>query len=186
MQPALNKHSFFLLLFALAALSMPQGSIGAEGDTDTASRKAAVGRVLDSFHAAAAAADGERYLGHFAPGGVFMGTDDWERWPLPAFTDYVKERFAGGTGWVYKAVERNVRLSSDGKLAWFDEITESQRWGRFRGTGVLLREGDEWKIAHYAMSFLVPNERWEAISALAVEGFTERNGNSEATVEDKE
>lgn len=132
---------------------------------------AAVAAVLDDFHAAAAEADAARYLGHFAEGGVFLGTDDWERWPLPVFRDYVAERFASG-GWAYTPATREIAFAAD--VAWFDEIVVSERWGRFRGTGVLRREQGGWKIAHYALSFLVPNERWEEVARSAQQGFEAR------------
>lgn len=133
--------------------------------------RAAVAAVLDDFHAAAAAGDAARYLDHFAPAGVFLGTDDWERWPLPAFRDYVAGRFRDG-GWTYLPRSRDIVVHGD--LAWFDEIVESPRWGRFRGTGVLRRIDGDWKIAHYALAFLVPNERWEEVAASAREGFAQR------------
>ena len=129
--------------------------------------EAAVAAVLDAFHAAAAAADRDRYLGLMTTDGVFLGTDEWERWPLaPDFRRYVTERFKGGTGWVYAPEDRTIAFSGDGTVAWFDEVAVSATAGRFRGTGVLLREADGWKIAHYALSFLVPNEHWDAVVAL--------------------
>jgi len=39
--------------------------------------------------------------------------------------------------------------------------------GRFRGTGVLVLEDGTWKIAHYAMSFLIFNEDWEQVIELS-------------------
>jgi len=54
----------------------------------------AIGRVIDDFHDAAAHGDKDRYLGHLSGDAVFMGTDEWERWPKhPDFTDYVGSRF---------------------------------------------------------------------------------------------
>src|SRR5688572_14940434 len=47
-----------------------------------------IGRVLDDFHAAAAASDLDRYFGHFAARGVFLGTDASERWDVAAFRAY--------------------------------------------------------------------------------------------------
>jgi ketosteroid isomerase-like protein len=138
------------------------------------SAQSAINALLDDFHQAAADADRERYLGYFTVDGVFMGTDDWERWPMPEFRDYVSERFAGGTGWAYSPEERFVTMGPDGKSAWFDEIVVSQRWGRFRGTGVLLKVGDEWKIAHYSLTALVPNERFADVAEVATEGFKNR------------
>lgn len=131
--------------------------------------KAAINEVMDGFHAAAAKGERERYLGYFTDKGVFMGTDDWERWPLrPDFEKYVTEHFKDGKGWSYTPVERHIAFAPGGQVAWFDEITKSEKWGLFRGTGVLLKQqGGDWKLAHYAMSVLVPNEAWVPISDLA-------------------
>lgn len=126
--------------------------------------RAAIDTVLDDFHSAAASADADRYLGHLTDDAVFMGTDEWERWPKqPDFTDYVAMRFAAG-GWSYRSVERHVQIAGD--VAWFDEVVYSETNGRFRGTGVLRKDGDAWKIAHYAMSFLVFNENWQEVVEL--------------------
>ncbi|WP_166425195.1 nuclear transport factor 2 family protein [Paraglaciecola sp. 20A4] len=135
----------------------------------------AVNQVLDGLHEAASKADLDAYLSSFTDTGVFMGTDDWERWSRPESLDkYVAERFAGGTGWTYSAVERNVNFSTEHDIAWFDEITVSKKWGRFRGTGVLINDKGNWKIAHYAMSVLVPNEAWEKVSEINIKAFAQR------------
>ncbi len=125
-----------------------------------------IGKVLDNFHDAAAHADKDRYLDLMTDDAVFMGTDEWERWPKhPDFTDYVNGRFKNG-GWSYKSVERQVRVADSGDIAWFDEVVYSEKNGRFRGTGVLTLQNGSWKIAHYAMSFLVLNENWEEVVEL--------------------
>lgn len=47
-----------------------------------------IGKVIDDFHDAAAHGDKDRYLGHLSEDAVFMGTDEWERWPKqPDFSD---------------------------------------------------------------------------------------------------
>jgi hypothetical protein len=104
-----------------------------------------------------------------------MGTDDWERWPLQEFTGYVDKRFKDGKGWSYQSLERHVNFSANGKTAWFDEILFSKKWGRFRGTGVLIKEHEDWKIAHYSMSILIPNEAWEEISKIATQTYKTRD-----------
>ena len=125
-----------------------------------------IGNVIDDFHDAATHADKDRYLGLMTDDAVFMGTDEWERWPKhPDFTDYVDGRFKNG-GWSYKSVERQIRVADSGDIAWFDEVVFSESNGRFRGTGVLTRQNGTWKIAHYAMSFLVLNENWEEVVKL--------------------
>lgn len=135
-----------------------------------------VSALLDGLHTAASQANLDKYLGSFTATGVFMGTDDWERWTRPVTLDnYVSERFAGGTGWTYEPVERNLIFSEDHNTAWFDEIIVSKKWGRFRGTGTVIKVDGHWKIAHYAMSFLVPNEVWEKVSELSTKAFSERD-----------
>jgi uncharacterized protein (TIGR02246 family) len=122
-----------------------------------------VEHVLDDFHAAAAAADGERYFGHFTPDGVFIGTDATERWSVDEFRAYAQPHFSKGKGWSYTATERHVRLSDDGRTAWFDERLENEKYGEVRGSGVLQFEDGAghdgtWRIAQYVLSFPVPNE----------------------------
>lgn len=130
----------------------------------------AIVAVLDDFHDAAAKADKDRYLGHFTEDGVFLGTDEWERWPLhPDFTDYVAMRFANG-GWSYHSEKKNINFSKDGTIAWFDETSISNRnGGRFRGSGVLEKVDGTWKIAHYVLSYLVYNEVGGAVGKIVAE-----------------
>ena len=55
----------------------------------------------------------------------------------------------------------SIALSSSGAramIAWFDERLENAKIGVCRGTGVLLRTADGWKIAQYNLSVPVPNE----------------------------
>lgn len=125
----------------------------------------AVVAVLDDFHAAASAADGERYFGHFTPDAIFMGTDATERWTVEAFREYAEPHFSAGRGWTYNALERHVMLSADGRFAWFDEKLKNEKYGLTRGTGVLRLTDEGWKIAHYSLTFLVPNDASEAVVA---------------------
>lgn len=157
-----------ILISGLLVWAMISGMALAGGHkADPEKEKAAINTLVDGFHEAASLADKDRYLGYFTKDGVFMGTDDWERWPMePDLKAYVAERFKGGTGWTYKSIERNIAFSHDGHVGWFDEITKSAKWGLFRGTGVVLKQDGVWKIAHYSMSVLVPNDAWVAVSDL--------------------
>ncbi|WOJ97176.1 nuclear transport factor 2 family protein [Congregibacter brevis] len=179
MQIRFKTHAILLAqYFFLAAFSLHSLQSAAD---DRA--KEAINGLLDDFHQAAADADKERYLGYFSADGVFMGTDDWERWPLPEFTVYVGERFSGGTGWTYVSEERFITLGPTEASAWFDEIMVSKRWGRFRGTGVLLKENGVWKIAHYSLTALVPNERFADVAEVATEGFLAREAEQDSEEE---
>ena len=127
----------------------------------------AVAEVIDDFHDAAAHGDRERYLGHLTDDAVYLGTDEWERWPkYPDFDEYVSARFKDGSGWNYKSVDRIIRLSDSQDVAWFDEVLFSETSGRIRGTGVLTRQFGQWKLEHYAMSFLIYNENWDEVIEL--------------------
>lgn len=158
MQNSETKMKLQLSLFLIMTLCLSGFAYSADVDD--------IGKVLDNFHDAAAHADKDRYLGLMTDDAVFMGTDEWERWPKhPDFTDYVDGRFKNG-GWSYKSVERQIRVADSDDIAWFDEVVFSESNGRFRGTGVLTRQNGTWKIAHYAMSFLVLNENWEEVVEL--------------------
>lgn len=120
--------------------------------------RAPIDRVLDDWHAAAAAADEEGYFALFAPDAVFLGTDATERWTREEFRAYAHARFETGTGWTYTGRDRHVAFSSAGDVAWVDERLDNANYGELRGTGVLVRIDGEWKIAHYNMVFPIPNE----------------------------
>jgi hypothetical protein len=134
---------------------------------DTTPNIDAVGKVIDDFHDAAAHGDKARYFGHMTDDAVYLGTDEWERWPkYPVFSDYVDGRFKDGTGWTYQSVERTVAFNEREDVAWFDEVLFSETNGRIRGTGVLTLSSGQWKIEHYAMSFLIFNENWDEVIEL--------------------
>ena len=134
-----------------------------------------INKKMDDFHDAADKGDATRYLNHFAKDGVFMGTDDWERWPYDEFSKYVNLHFKDGKGWSYTPIKRFTRVSSQQQFAWVDEIVESKEWGRFRGTAVLEKVEHGWELKHYSLNMLLPNESWEAVSEITKKAFEERN-----------
>ncbi len=125
--------------------------LGVAGSAD-----ASVAAVLDDWHAAAAAADYQRYFSHFAPDAVFMGTDASERWPIEEFRLWAKPFFDRGRAWSFSAVRRNVVVR--GPVAWFDEDLATPNLGPCRGSGVLVETDAGWKIAHYNLALPVPND----------------------------
>lgn len=114
---------------------------------------AAINSVLDEYHAAAATGDWDTYFALMSDDGVFLGTDAGERWGKSDFQDYA----SASSGWVYTPRTRNVNLTPDGNSAWFDEILLSVSYGTARGTGVLIKTGDGWKISQYHLSLPIPN-----------------------------
>lgn len=116
-----------------------------------------VAAVLNDWHQAAAVADEARYFGHFAPNGVFMGTDATERWTVSEFRAWAKPQFQRKSAWSFRPRDRHVEFSGDGQTAWFDEMLDTPNLGLCRGSGVLVSIGGKWKIAQYNLSVTIPN-----------------------------
>ena len=92
--------------------------------------------------------------------GVFLGTDATENWQNEAFKAFSKPYFDKGKAWSFTAVDRNIYV--DGNVAWFDEVLDTQM-ELCRGSGVLKLVDGNWKIAHYVLSILVPNENVDTL-----------------------
>ncbi len=114
--------------------------------------------TLDKFHQAAAEANAEVYLSLLANDAVFLGTDASERWTKKQFSAFVLPYFNQGKGWLYEMKDRNISLLGDNLVAFFDEILENENYGRCRGTGVLIKTNQGWKISQYNLSIMVPND----------------------------
>ncbi|MEL7472142.1 MAG: nuclear transport factor 2 family protein [Planctomycetota bacterium] len=119
--------------------------------------------LVDAWHRAAATGDFDAYFGRMTEDAVFLGTDATERWVGVEFRDFARPYFDGPTAygdgaWTYEPLERFVSVSNRGDVAWFDELLRNEKYGVCRGTGVLVRGRVGWKIAHYSLSFMVPNE----------------------------
>ena len=133
--------------------------------TTDATNEKEISRVLDDWHDAAAHADEERYFAHFAPMGVFLGTDATERWTVPQFRAYAHPHFAKGKAWAFAATRREITFVNG--VAWFDEDLDTANLGPARGSGVLVRnEAGGWKIAQYNLSIPIPNERFKEVRSL--------------------
>jgi hypothetical protein len=120
--------------------------------------EAAVARVLDDWHDAAAKADEPRYFAHFAKGGVFLGTDATERWDVESFRAYAHPYFAKGKAWSFHPKSRHVLFGKGGETAWFDELLDTPNLGEARGSGTLVKEDGAWRIALYDLSIPIPND----------------------------
>lgn len=119
--------------------------------------KAAISQSLDAWHAAAASANFEAYFELMTEDAVFIGTDAGENWQRNAFIDYAKPHFDSGKAWSFITVARNIYVDKASNLAWFDELLDTQM-KICRGSGVLRKEDGKWKITHYVLSLVVPNE----------------------------
>ena len=126
-------------------------AIGAADD-----QRAAIDALIDGLHRDAHEGNFQTYFDRYTPDAVFLGTDKSERWTIEEFKVYAEPAFEDGHGWTYSVKERN--WEGEGNTRWFDEVLLNEKLGHCRGTGVVELIDGEWKIAHYALTMLVPND----------------------------
>jgi SnoaL-like domain len=129
-----------------------------------------VARVLSDWHAAAAAADEERYFSALTEDSIFLGTDATERWTKAQFRQYAHPFFAKGKAWSFHAVRRDISFSRDRTVAWFDEDLDTPNLGPSRGSGVLVLERGVWRIAQYNLSVPIPNDVFKDVKQIVEKG----------------
>ena len=154
-------------LFALLTLSGCQRPFICEFPADP---KAVASNRLDTFHAAAAHADFNAYFDCFTTDAIFLGTDATERWTVEEFKAYCKPYFDQGKGWVYTPRDRHLMFvpGYDHAFIYFDELLGNAKYGTCRGTGVLTLSGSPpaWRIAHYSLSFMIPNDNAAEVTSI--------------------
>ena len=141
---------FTLLAWIVVA---PQFSLHAHGEqTDDL----AIHSQLDRLHEMASQANFDDYFALYAPDAVFIGTDAGERWTIDEFKAYAEPHFSAGREWTYRTIERHIM--GQGGVRWFDELLWNEKLGPCRGSGVIVKVGDEWLVSHYVLSLAVPNQ----------------------------
>ena len=145
-----------ILLFSILLL----GSKSFSQNTDSDKKK--INTVLDSWHKAAANAEFDNYFSYMTSNGVFIGTDATENWQLDAFKTFSKPYFDRGKAWNFTSLQRNIFFDKSQNTAWFDELLDTQM-KICRGSGVLIKEGKNWKIAHYVLSMTIPNDHTDEV-----------------------
>jgi len=129
------------------------------------SEKDKVSQTIDTWHKAAADVKFEDYFNLIAEDGIFIGTDATENWTKKDFKVWAKPFFDKGTTWNFTALERHIFFDKSGKIAWFDELLNTQM-KICRGSGVLVKVGKEWKIQHYVLSMTIPNDEVDAVTKI--------------------
>ena len=133
--------------------------------TISAQDKSNIDQVLTQWQKAASEANFEEYFSLMTEDGVFIGTDPTENWQNKDFRAFSKPYFDRGKAWNFKTLERNIYKEENSDIAWFDELLSTQM-GICRGSGVLKKTEEGWKIAHYVLSITIPNENVEEATAL--------------------
>ncbi|WP_281309559.1 nuclear transport factor 2 family protein [Flavobacterium flavigenum] len=140
-----------LLLLLIASFANAQNS-----------EKDKINQTLDAWHKAAADVKFDAYFNTMTEDAVYIGTDATENWVKPDFKAWAKPYFDKGTTWNFTALERHIFFDKSGKMAWFDELLNTQM-KICRGSGVLVKIGKEWKIQHYVLSMTIPNDEVDAV-----------------------
>lgn len=151
-------------LLCLFALGCSNGS-STTAVADTTGYTKQVSAMLDSFNTAAARADYNAYFNFYTADAIFAGTDATERWDKEAFMQWAKPYFDKGTAWNFTAVERHIYFDNTGRVAWFDELLDTQM-KLCRGSGVAVKQGDAWKVKQYILSATFPNKLLDTVIAL--------------------
>jgi hypothetical protein len=124
-----------------------------------------INNVLDSWNAAAAKADYNAYFSFLSDDAIFTGTDATERWDKKSFMIWAKPIFDKGKAWNFKSLERHLYFDKSGTLAWFEELLNTQM-KICRGSGILVKNDNSWKIQQYVLSISMPNDLLDSAIAL--------------------
>lgn len=145
------------LLFLFFACQAPRPDLEKE--------RVQIAATLDSFNRAAARADFEGYFNFYTENATFIGTDATEIWAIDSFKRWSKPYFDRGRAWNFTAIDRNIYFDESGRLAWFDELLNTQM-KICRGSGVLVKRGADWKVQQYVLSMTVPNPVSDSVTAI--------------------
>ncbi len=121
-----------------------------------------INSMLDSFNRAAGKADFKAYFDFYTDDAIFTGTDATERWDKAAFMAWAKPIFDKGRAWDFTSIERHIYFDTTGNLAWFDELLNTQM-KLCKGSGVLVKQGADWKVKQYILSLIVPNDQLDSV-----------------------
>lgn len=116
---------------------------------------ASLNAFIDEWHEDAATSR-LAYFDKIAPDGIYIGTDQTERWNRAEFRIWAAESFAKPSAWVFTPLHRNIFVAPNMDLAWFDEQLASAM-GVLQASGIVRTSGEELAILHYQLSLTIPN-----------------------------
>jgi hypothetical protein len=170
------KASIFILIFSLQQTSVTSSFTAiksvSEKDMMKEDPSKVINEFIDRWHMAATQADGKLFFESIAEDGIYIGTDATERWTKSEFITFAKPYFDRGKAWDFKPYDRDIHVTKNGRYAWFSELLTT--WmGVCRGSGVLVKTKNGWKIEQYHLSVTVPNDAIKDFISL-VNAFNER------------
>lgn len=145
-----TKFLTFTLLFAVVICSQAQDE------------QQTIDNLLNEWHQAAADIDQHAYFDFIDADGIYIGTDSTEIWTKQAFFDWSTPYFEKGKTWDFKTHSRNIYLAQSNSFAWFDELVTNGKI-TLRGSGVLEKKENIWKLKHYVLSLPIPNDKFKEV-----------------------
>lgn len=139
-------------IYLIVSCTSNNGYIDKENETKE------LNEFIDNWHYAAAIANEDIYFGSLDEKAVYLGTDSKERWLKQEFMNWGMKYFERDTAWAFTPYNRFWEFSEDMNYAWFDELLNTHM-GICRGSGVLRKYKDGWKIKHYNLALTLPNEQ---------------------------
>ncbi|MBI1183979.1 hypothetical protein GC194_06895 [bacterium] len=134
-------------------------------EKEVVNSKLAIAQMLDNWHHAAAVADEEVFFGSMTEDCIYLGTDASEKWRRDELKHWAAKAFDKDTAWAFTPFEREIYLNEKGDLAWFDEKLNT--WmGICRGSGVVVKTAEGWKLKHYNLAVTIANEKIEEFKAI--------------------
>ena len=125
-----------------------------------------VNSAMNKWHMAASDADQNKFFGFMDESCIYLGTDPSERWTKESFIEFAKPYFDKGKAWSFNTNWRNVYFDESYEMAWFEESLDTHM-GECRGSGVLVRTDNGWKLKHYNLSVTIANDKMGEFKKLA-------------------
>ncbi len=178
---------FVFLVAAIVLICMSQSSVtktSAQSD-DVAQAKASIDQMLTRFRNAAENADAKEYFGCLDKDGIFLGTDEKERFTLETLKATFEPYFVKGIGWKRDIKQRYIFVGPSNQIGWFEEHAQRENLGAMRTTGVVRKTDDGWKIVQYNVSFPVPNEVVSDVAAIIRKSKESAGTNTSAASKEK-
>lgn len=162
-----NNVHYTILLFLLTTLigTVSCNEITPDKSSTSINDSLSITVMLDSFNIAAANADYNGYFNYFDEDGVFMGTDASEHWNKEQFMVWAKPFFDRKKTWHFTSMQRHIFIDPSHEMAWFDELLDTQM-KICRGSGVLKKVNNQWKIKQYVLSMTIPNPLSDQVTFL--------------------
>ena len=125
-------------------------------------------QIMNDWHHAAATADADAFFGTMTKDGIYLGTDPSERWLRDELRSWAGKAFEREVAWAFTPSDRVWYFNPSQDVAWFEELLDT--WmGTCRGSGVLVKTSDGWKLKHYNLAVTIANEKIKGFIELTKE-----------------